>query len=218
MKKPIVLAGIALACLASAVVQDAVRISYTPKKGSVSKYRLSSKSSFQGQESVFGAVLTIKIDSVEADGSYSSTATTSEMSLKMGDQDMSAMMGDASGTVKTKTAANGELLERTSSDTSGFDAPRLENAFTIAYPPTALKVGETWTRKYAGNKKINFPATETIYKYVGTEKLNERLTAHKLTFTFRETLGRPRRSRLSPAMELSGSMSLTAPSSRSSTP
>src|SRR5687767_509578 len=100
-------------------IQDAAKIVWKPKAGSVMKYRVSSVADMGGQKMEFGAVLTMKVVEIKSDGNVVVSNTTSDLTLKMGDQDMSGMMPpDMNPVVTTVMAPDGELLSRTLSKPS----------------------------------------------------------------------------------------------------
>src|SRR5688572_5893128 len=84
----------ALAALAvgAYAIQDAVKIAWKPRAGSVMKYRISSIADMGGQKMEFGAVMTNKVLEIKSDGNIVQRSSTSDITLKMGDQDMSGMM------------------------------------------------------------------------------------------------------------------------------
>lgn len=176
--------------LLAAAGQDApANLVWKPAVGSVAKYKMTSSSNFQGQSADFGATLTIKVDSISGD-KVMVTASTSEVSLKMGDQDLGAMMGDLTSTVKTTYTANGEVVERVvASGAAESDNPRLENAFVMTYPAKPLKAGDTWTRETKADEKLKLPASKATFTYVGREKFSDKFDTFKIKFDYAELSG-----------------------------
>lgn len=189
MKNLSILGATALALIASAGQDAPTTLVWKPAVGSISKYRMTSSSNFQGQTAEFGATVTIKIDSV-SEGKIMVTTSTGEISLKMGDQDLGAMMGDMSSTVKLTYGANGEVIERTiAAGAAEQDNPRLENAFVLLYPTKPLKPGDTWTRETKADDKLKTPASKATFTFVGKEKLADKYDTLKLKFDFTELSG-----------------------------
>ena len=175
----------------STKAQEAVRIAWKPKVGSTSKHKMSSKSNIGGQESLFGAVTTSKVESIKADGTVVIKGSMSDMTLSFGGQDMSSMIGSAGAgtTITTTYSATGELVARTVTGSAEFDDPRIENAFVILYPGKDLKPGEKWMRKTTGMKDLKIPDSETTYTFVGVETLAEKFKTYKVTYEFKELSG-----------------------------
>lgn len=177
----------ALAVAATVFAQDAASIVWRPKAGQTTKYRMTSTSNMEGQAAEFGSVVTSTVKEVRADGSVVMTTKTGDLSLKVGDQDMSGMMPKEEVVATIVYARNGELVSRALDKPSEFDVPRLENAFVFIYPEKSVKVGDTWTRKYAGDKKTNVPASTTTFTYRGVEKIDGGLSGHRIDFDFKES-------------------------------
>ncbi|MFY9235379.1 MAG: hypothetical protein WAO58_13080 [Fimbriimonadaceae bacterium] len=188
VKKSLFLGVMSLALLAAAG-QDGVTLAWKPAVGSVSKYRLTSTSNMQGMSAEFGATMTMKVESVTGD-KVKTSATTSEMTLKVGDQDMSAMMASMVSTVTTVVSLSGEVLERTlTAGQSEFDSPKLESAFTMIFPSKPVKVGDTWVREVKAGSKTGFSASKSVFTYLGTEKIADKYNTHKIKFEFKELDG-----------------------------
>ncbi len=138
----------AVAAGAYAFVQGDAPIVWKPKVGSTMKYKLTSNSEFQGMKSEFSATISEKVQEIKPDGTVVVIRSTSETSLKMGGND--GGMGDMSSSHTLTLSPQGEILSRKSNTASTFDLPKLEYAAVILMPKTPIKVGETWTRKFAG--------------------------------------------------------------------
>lgn len=189
------------ASLLAAAQDGPSTIAWKPKEGSEIKYKMTSRSTVGDQVADFNATITIKVESVKAD-KVTVLATTSNISLKVGEQDLGAMMGSMTPSVRTVTDLRGELLGRTvMGGGEEFDSPRMENALTFVYPDKPMKVGDTWTRETNAKSFLKVPAAKTVFTYLGKEKTDFG-EAYKVKLDFKEIEG-------SMPMTISGTMWLS---------
>jgi hypothetical protein len=185
IKSSLFLIGVAaVAAGAYAFAQSEAPIVWKPKVGTTMKYKLNSTSEFNGMNGEFSAVITEKVLEIKPDGTVVIKRTTGETSMKMNGTD--GGMGDMSSSHTITRSADGEILSRKADTQSPFDLPKLDYAAVILIPKTPIKVGETWTRKFAGVKDSEVPASETTYTYKGIEKLGDKFTTHRIAYSFKE--------------------------------
>src|SRR5688572_25617332 len=171
-------------------IQDAAKIVWKPRAGSVMKYRISSVADMGGQKMEFGAVMTQKVVEIKSDGNVVISNSTSDITLKVGDQDMSGMMpADMAPVITTVMGPDGSLVSRTLSKPSEMDTPRLDYAMVLIYPSADMKAGDTWSRKFAGDKAKGIPPSTTTFTYKGKEMVADKFDTHKVMVEFKETEG-----------------------------
>ncbi len=177
---------VASACLA----QDAVKIEWKPKAGMTSKLKLATtfKSDFgQGVQDVkFSATITNKVIEVKPSGDTVLEEKTSDVSLMLGEQDMSAMVPSETATLTLKP--NGKVVEKKSDQPDEMKNARLDNVNEFVYPDKALKVNETWVNKFSADKDKGTRAALATYTYLGMEKVGT-ADCYKVKYVYKETEG-----------------------------
>lgn len=190
----IVLIAGAVAAIAAAGLQGA-NITWKPKAGDVTKYKITTKAQIMGQEMNFGATLTSKVLEVTSE-KVVVEETQSEINLKVGDQDMSSMMPPSITSTNTMKP-DGTIIER-KSEMEGGDNARMEAAMEARLPNKVIEKGGTWTIERKANAEKKLPASTSTYTYVDDEKVGKYDT-WKVTFVFKETEG-------SAPMEVTGTL------------
>ncbi len=162
----ILIAG-AVAAVTFAGLQGA-NIAWKPKVGDTTKFKLTTKSTIQGSEMNFAAVLTSKVLEVNGD-KIVVEEKQSDINVRFGDQDFSSMM-PASITSTTTLKPDGTVVERKSEMEDGGNG-RMEAALEHRYPSKAIEKGGTWSFKREANAAKKLPASESTYTYVDDEKV-----------------------------------------------
>ncbi len=177
---------------AGAFAQGTAKIQYKPKVGveTQSKIEMLAKMDVgTGPTDIeFSAVGTSKVLKVAEDGKITLESTQGQVKLIFGGQDMSAMMGDMTLVTTSILSPRGELLESKNNAGPEMSQPRLENAMVFLYPEAEVAVGEMWKRNKAGNPNIGTVDSETIFTYLGTEKVGN-WDCYKIKVAYKELKG-----------------------------
>lgn len=183
----------ALALLVTgAFAQDAVNIQWKPKVGVTTKMQVDMVAKMDvgtGPTDVeFSAVGTSKVIKIAEDGKVTLETTQGEVKLIFGGQDMSAMMGDMLITATTVMSPLAEVLETKSNAGPEMSQPRLENAMVFLFPEKAVIVGDTWKRTKPGDSEKGTIDSETLYTYLGTDKVGN-WDCYKIKVAYKELKG-----------------------------
>jgi len=190
-KATILVGAAALLAVAAVAIQDAVKVEWKPVVGSKSKIKLDVSAQFDmgGQKSdmLFGMIQTYEIKSVEGDKVTLETKS-SNMTLSVGGQDMSAMMGDMNFNSTIVQSKSGEVISVKTDAPSNEGQARLENAYMFIYPNKEMKVGDTWSHKVKGDSAKGTVNGEYAFKLEGTETIDKWKT-NKVSYTYKELSG-----------------------------
>jgi hypothetical protein len=184
----VIVSSAALIAVAAIAAQDSVRIEWKPEIGRVSKYKVEVTANIDvgagtPMDMRFGMVQSTKVTKI-ADGKITSETSVSDLSLVVGGNDMSQMMGDRKVTTTSVHKPNGEVVD-TKSDSEEMSNPRLEASYMFIYPNKDLKVGETWSNSIKGDSAKGTVDAEATYKLEGIEALGE-VKAYKVSYVYKE--------------------------------
>lgn len=190
-KSKLMFFGVVLAAAAAVAAQDVVKVEWKPAVGQKNRYKLEVAAAFdfggQKADMNFGMIQTFEVKKVE-DGKITVESKSSDMTLFVGGQDMSSMMGSMDFTTTTVQNANGETLEvKTNAPTSEGQA-RLEQAYVLFYPNKEMKVGDTWSRKVKADSAKGYVDAEAVYKLEAVETVDKYKTL-KITYEYNEKSG-----------------------------
>lgn len=194
IKRRVLLAGAALLGVAAvAATQDVVKVEWKPQVGKVASYQFDVLSNMdmgggQMMDVKFGMRQTYKTLAVDPEKVTVETVSD-RLSLMVGDQDMSQMMGAESFKSVSVMTRSGEVLSTKVEGAGGdFSQPRLENAFTFIFPNREIKIGETWKRMFKGDSAKGTVDGEGVYKLEAVETMND-AKALKISYSYKELVG-----------------------------
>ena len=128
--------GAALLAVAAFAAQDGYKIEWKPEIGKSVKHKVEVAANIdaggQSMDMKLSMVETSKVTKI-GEGKITRESNVSQMSLMVGGQDMSQMMGDQKMGSTSTYNMNGELLD-TKADSDQMSNPRLENSYTFYYP------------------------------------------------------------------------------------
>ncbi|MCW5943165.1 MAG: hypothetical protein KIS66_13100 [Fimbriimonadaceae bacterium] len=182
-----------LALAAISMAQEPTQLEWKPQVGRVLKYKLNVKASMDmgagAQDLLVGMLLTSTTKEVRPNGEVVVETKQGGMSLSIGGQDMSAMVGEMVTTETATMNKRGETLSRKSDAPEGMDNHRLTEAITFIYPEKPLKVGDTWTREVKADAAKGVRAGLATFKFEGVDTVDGKWKANKITYTYKETEG-----------------------------
>lgn len=182
-----------LAFAAVSMAQDPTALDWKPQVGRVLKYKLSVKASMDmgagPQDLLVGMQLTSTTKEVRPNGEVVVETKQGGMSLSIGGQDMSAMVGEMVTTETATMNRRGETLSRKSDAPEGMDNQRLTEAITFIYPDKPVKVGDTWTRTIKADAAKGVRAGTATFKFEGVETVDGKWKSNRITYTYKEAEG-----------------------------
>jgi hypothetical protein len=181
-----------LAGVAAFAAQDSVNLTWKPTAGQKSKHKLEVTAAleFGGNKTDMAFGMTMASEVVKIDsGKVTVKTKASNLTLMVGGQDMSQMMGDQSFDTTVTYTANGEPVDIQSDNPSGAETQaRMEAAYAFYYPNKEMKVGDTWTRTVKGDSTKGTVDGEATYKLEAIETIGKWKTA-KVSFNYAEKKG-----------------------------
>lgn len=172
--------------------QDAHTLAWNPQEGAKMTYSIEMSanidfgqgpSDLQTNLTLESLIKEVKEDTVTVQGSIK------KFELLLGGQDMSDMMPggeEMTGPVTRVFTKRGALVS--SSASSLFDNPRFDQVRVFAYPEGPVKVGESWTNEFKGDKDKKVPPSRGKFTLDGIEKVGEK-NAYRVKIAFSELEG-----------------------------
>jgi hypothetical protein len=176
-------ATLAAAVLASALTAD-YTLNYTPKVGTVTKYKMTGNFDFEGQEIMFTANVTNKVTKVNPDGSYTMEEAQTDAKVSFGGQEMEAPAGSPN---MTTFDAAGRVLD-IQGDMVDASAYRTAAMSTFYKPSKAVKLGDSWTVDLKADEKIGTVESKATYTVEAEEQVGQWKTV-RISYEVKEVSG-----------------------------
>jgi hypothetical protein len=151
------------------------------KVGATIKYRLQADMDIQGQSAFFTSLLTEKTTDVAPGGLFTVETKTSQATVTMGGKTTDVQ---AKSTTRTTYRSDGEVVKIVS-EPSDPATQRMANMQSMRFPPTRLKVGDSWKVHIQGDTKGSADANG-VYKVEAREKVGKHDT-YRIHVSMKET-------------------------------
>jgi hypothetical protein len=172
--------------------QDTHKVAWNPAKGAKTKFQVEMASQLDIGQGPMALLATLVIENEIKDVSDEKitilSATTSH-NLTLDQQDVTEMWPGQDGIsvpINRTFDKHGVLL--TSDSKSPLDNPRFEQLRVLPFPEGPVKVGDTWTREYKGDKEKGVPPSRGKFTLDGVEDLDGK-AAFRIKFAYSELEG-----------------------------
>ncbi len=189
------MAGILAVSAFAVAAQDTHTLAWNPKKGDKTKYQMKMTGDMDFGQGPMPLEVRISTESEVkniVDDQITVTSKISKFELFMNGEDMTQMAGGGTEIpdVTRVMSRRGELIKSDANDM--VNNPRLEQMQAFVYPDKPLKIGETWTHEFKGDKEKNVPKARAKFTLDALEEKDGK-AVYKLTYAFSEleTPGKP---------------------------
>ncbi len=184
----IVFAAIAFASL------DVVRLAWTPKKGTTTKYTVRKAYETEFAEITYEFTSEVRLEAIE-DGKVVLAIENSSPTVTS-DGPTGCAIQVYIPTVRATYSRQGEYLstEELHSSSAGHgqmtasQVVRFGHMNALVFPDKPIKKGDSWVHALNSDSNTGALAAEGTYKYLGTERI-DKWSTHKISFQYEETGG-----------------------------